>query len=320
MSMDDRPAALDAFLAAANLDEATVTAKTRAAIAPIEAKIRAAKAQERTELQTSARAQAAAQILTDAGLREAEGQHALAAYGRELADLILRLVDHEHAPTPNPPVDIRTDASIDRIPISRSVRYTVQGVPEVPDEYNETRTIAPRELTFTYRAVADSQLGRIHAYVKGWWMQDGAQVHAEAVGRHFHGDPAKWPERLAAEAQLFDPERPTTAGLREAASMIEARQERLDAEERADFGRLDHETVLQGAAVRDMAEHLRKQADQTQAKPWLSDSARIGHALIWSWTEAREGAFGDGYRAAQAEARAILTGERGEQYPVSTPS
>jgi hypothetical protein len=58
---------------------------------------------------------------------------------------------------------------------------------------------------------------------------------------------------------------------------------------------------------------LRRVAAETpgEAKPWLSDSARIGRALIWSWTDIGKGAFGEGYRAAQAEARALLEGQRG---------
>ncbi|MGX1909027.1 hypothetical protein ACWIID_09210 [Streptomyces phaeochromogenes] len=68
-------------------------------------------------------------------------------------------------------------------------------------------------------------------------------------------------ERAGAEARRLgapDPA-PTTRAtvLHEAANLIEARQDRLDAEERAEFDDLDHETVLQGVAVRDMAKHLR---------------------------------------------------------------
>ncbi|MGW0869919.1 hypothetical protein ACWD3Z_05435 [Streptomyces sp. NPDC002740] len=99
----------------------------------------------------------------------------------------------------------RATTSIDRVPLSQSVRYVVRGASEVPDEYNATRTIAPTEITFTYHPDPGGLLGRIHAYVKGWWMQDGARVHAEAVGRHFTGDPSNWPDWLAAEARLHDP-------------------------------------------------------------------------------------------------------------------
>jgi hypothetical protein len=52
-------------------------------------------------------------------------------------------------------------------------------------------------------------------------------------------------------------------------------------------------------------------ADETTPKPWQSDSARIGRTLIWSWSEIGKGAYGEGYRAAQAEARALLGGQRG---------
>jgi hypothetical protein len=200
MSMDDRPAALDALLAHVvdNLpDEEDTTARARALLAPIEAKVREAKAQERAKIRTAAQAEAADELRANAELRDAEGEIALAAYGRELADLIAPA-----AVTPQP--DDSTSA-IDRTPVTRSVTYIVRGMDEVPDEYNETRTLAPREITLTYRAAPDSALGRVHAYVKGWWMQDRARVQAESVGRHFTGDPSKWPEQLAAEARLHDP-------------------------------------------------------------------------------------------------------------------
>jgi hypothetical protein len=54
-----------------------------------------------------------------------------------------------------------------------------------------------------------------------------------------------------------------------------------------------------------------RNGDETAAKPWQSDSARIGRTLIWSWSEIGKGAYGEGYRAAQAEARALLGGQRG---------
>jgi hypothetical protein len=61
---------------------------------------------------------------------------------------------------------------------------------------------------------------------------------------------------------------------------------------------------------------LRRMADEAQdAKPWLTDSARIGRTLIWSWADVGKGAFREGYRAAQAEARALLGGERGTEAP-----
>lgn len=114
---------------------------------------------------------------------------------------------------------------IDRIPVARSVVYAVRGMPDVQDEYNATRTITPTEISLTYRAAEDSQLGRVHAYVKGWWMEDGARVPMDKpVGRHFWGrDFDGWPEWLAAEARLHDPDRvpaDRAAMLREEAALI----------------------------------------------------------------------------------------------------
>lgn len=58
-------------------------------------------------------------------------------------------------------------------------------------------------------------------------------------------------------------------------------------------------------------DRLRRMADETpQEAPWLSDSARIGRALIWSWSDNGKGERGEGYRAAQVEVRALLTGQR----------
>lgn len=102
---------------------------------------------------------------------------------------------------------------VDRIPLAHSVVYAVRGAPEVPDEYNAERTIAPHEITLTYRTSEDSQLGRVHAYVKGWWMQDDSRVPMDKpVGRHFWGRNFDgWPEWLAEEARLHDPERAAVA-------------------------------------------------------------------------------------------------------------
>lgn len=103
--------------------------------------------------------------------------------------------------------DTHNAPDIDRIPLAHSIVYAVRGAPEVADEYNATRTIKPTEISLTYRTTEDSQLGRVHAYVKGWWMQDGARVPMDKpVGRHFWGrDFEGWPEWLAEEARLHDP-------------------------------------------------------------------------------------------------------------------
>ncbi|MFE6284384.1 hypothetical protein [Streptomyces sp. NPDC057877] len=220
--MSERPAALDRLLGhiADNLpdDQDGITTPSekiaaleqastdRAAdlIAPIEAKVRAAKAQERADYREATLRIAAHHLRTtifrtvyeDTGQKAAEGV-------QRAADALLGMVGI------TPPEPDSSLADLTRIPVARSVRYIVRGAPEVPDEYNETRTIAPTELTLTYRATPDSHLGRVHAYVKGWWMQDGARVHAEAVGRYFTGDPTHWPAWLAAEARLHDPDSPS---------------------------------------------------------------------------------------------------------------
>jgi hypothetical protein len=67
------------------------------------------------------------------------------------------------------------------------------------------------------------------------------------------------------------------------------------------------------SAYATLANDISRMADEAQpAQPWLSDSARIGRTLIWTWTDCGKGAFGEGYRAAQVEARALLTGQRGD--------
>jgi hypothetical protein len=99
--------------------------------------------------------------------------------------------------------------AIDRIPIGHSVNYAVRGAPEIADEYNAERTIDPIEITLVYRSAPDSQLGRISAYIKGWWMQSGKRVPMDKpVGRWLYGGPEHWPAWLAEEARLHDPDVP----------------------------------------------------------------------------------------------------------------
>ncbi|ELP64171.1 hypothetical protein PV735_05450 [Streptomyces turgidiscabies] len=211
--MPERPAALDGLLGyvACNLpDEEDTTAKTRAAIAPLEQKIREARAQERAELRGATLAAASEHLRTtlfptvyeDAGQRTAEGV-------TRAASELLRMVSDPAIPTATWPSQQALDKATLDVPIAISIVYAVRGRPDVPDEYNETRTIRPREITLTYRAASDGQLGRIHAYVKGWWMQGDARVPMDSVGRHFTGDPAGWPKWLAAEARQHDPGQPS---------------------------------------------------------------------------------------------------------------
>ncbi|MFG2963552.1 hypothetical protein ACGFZS_09710 [Streptomyces sp. NPDC048288] len=207
MSMDDRPKHLDALLThvADNLpDEETESA--RAQLAPLAAKFREVQAQERAKLRGATLGAAAEhlrnvlfpKVYDDAGQRTAEGV-------TRAAGELQRLIADPAVPTITWPSQRALDEATFDVPISSSIRYAVRGRQDVPDEYNETRTIAPTEITLTYRAMPDSQLGRVHAYVKGWWMHNGARVHSEAVGRHFHGDLAGWPDWLADEARKHDP-------------------------------------------------------------------------------------------------------------------
>lgn len=82
---------------------------------------------------------------------------------------------------------------------------------------------------------------------------------------------------------------------------------------------LDLGTDAPWEAIHERVKDLRRVAAEEQpAETWLTDSARIGRALIWSWDDVGVGEFGQGYRAAQAEVRALLGGERGteQQRPV----
>ncbi|MFM9602712.1 hypothetical protein [Streptomyces turgidiscabies] len=105
--MSERPAALDGLLGyvAANLpNEEAATAKARAAIAPLEKAVLAAKTQERAELREATLVIAAHHLRTtlytavyeDAGQRAAEGV-------TRAADELLHLVADPHTPIVAPP-------------------------------------------------------------------------------------------------------------------------------------------------------------------------------------------------------------------------
>ncbi|WP_406418341.1 hypothetical protein [Streptomyces sp. NBC_01614] len=96
--------------------------------------------------------------------------------------------------------------AVDRIPIGRNITYAVRGMPPVPNAYGPG-FLVPTEVSLTYRATEDSQLGRFHAYVKGQWLRDGEVVPSgeKLPGQHYAGDPSGWPEWLAEEVRLHDP-------------------------------------------------------------------------------------------------------------------
>lgn len=94
-----------------------------------------------------------------------------------------------------------------RIPFAHSVHYAVRGLPEVPNQYG-IGVLAPSEITLTYRAAPDSQLGRVHAYVAGRIWVDGKELpllSGGLYGQHYDDGLDGWPEWLAEEARLHDP-------------------------------------------------------------------------------------------------------------------
>jgi hypothetical protein len=103
-----------------------------------------------------------------------------------------------------------TETAVDRIPLARSVRYAARGLPEVPNQYGPG-VLAPSEITLTYRAASDSQLGRVHAYVAGRIWVDGVEtplLPGGLYGQHYFDGLDGWPEWLAEEARLHDPDAP----------------------------------------------------------------------------------------------------------------
>ncbi|MFJ8153909.1 hypothetical protein [Streptomyces sp. NPDC094468] len=95
------------------------------------------------------------------------------------------------------------DLSIDRIPLGRSVRYAVRGLPDLPYQYGRG-VLVPTEITLTYRDAPDSQLGRVHAYVAGRIKVDGQEIPHANYGQHYDEGLSNWPECLTVEARLHD--------------------------------------------------------------------------------------------------------------------
>ena len=100
-----------------------------------------------------------------------------------------------------------TSQDPDRVPLSHSVRYAVRGLPEVPHRHYGRGVLVPSEITLTYRASPDSQLGRIHAYVAGRIHVDGTEIpHDGLYGQHYDEGLDDWPHWLTEEARLHDPD------------------------------------------------------------------------------------------------------------------
>lgn len=100
-------------------------------------------------------------------------------------------------------------AAVDRIPLTHSVRYVARGLPDVPNQYGQG-VLRPSEITLTYRAAPDSQLGRVHAYVAGRLWADGREIpllpSGGLYGQYYDDGLPNWPGWLAEEARLHDPE------------------------------------------------------------------------------------------------------------------
>ncbi|MDT0472983.1 hypothetical protein RM863_12700 [Streptomyces sp. DSM 41014] len=111
--------------------------------------------------------------------------------------------------------------AVDRIPLYHSVRYAVRGLPAVPTQYG-AGDLHPSEITLTYRAAPDSGLGRVHAYVAGRIWVDGVEtplLPGGLYGQHYFDGLDGWPEWLATEAQVHDPEAPPSADPTETARL-----------------------------------------------------------------------------------------------------
>jgi hypothetical protein len=67
--------------------------------------------------------------------------------------------------------------NIDRTPIAHNIVYAVQGAPEIAEEHCATRTIAPTQITLTYRFTTDSNSA------DGSWMNCHCDVADDMLKR-----------------------------------------------------------------------------------------------------------------------------------------
>ena len=99
----------------------------------------------------------------------------------------------------------KTETAVDRIPLTHSVHYVARGLPDLPYQHGPG-VLRPSEITLTYRAAPDSQLGRVHAYVAGRIHVDGQEIPHAPYGQHYDDGLDGWPAWLAEEARLHDPD------------------------------------------------------------------------------------------------------------------
>ncbi|MFB6675569.1 hypothetical protein ACFCWG_24725 [Streptomyces sp. NPDC056390] len=159
-----------------------------------------------------------------------------------------------------------------RIPIGRNITYAVRGMPDVPNQYGPGY-LAPTEISLTYRATEDSQLGRFHAYVKGHWLRDGEEVPTDEKlpGQHYNGDPANWPEWLAEEARLHDPDAAPSAPADQTAEIEHLRKERDGFRDQRNAVFATNEQLLAQVQESDQA-RLRAENDARAAKREAADA------------------------------------------------
>lgn len=100
---------------------------------------------------------------------------------------------------------------IDRTHLAHSVRYTVHGLPDLPNQYGPG-ILRPSEVTLTYWSAPDAQRSRVHAYVAGRIWVDGTELPllpGGLYGQHYDDGLDGWPDCLTEEARLHDPEHPS---------------------------------------------------------------------------------------------------------------
>lgn len=132
-------------------------------------------------------------------------------------------------------------------------RLTAIVAQEINDAPAETLIKAAMDDAFREKSAEILKVGT----AKGWSTWAAAYINPD-VDFVDTGMPAT--ETIVAELRRVD----RAANFREAAEAIEAEQAREERAERERFGYLDHETVLQGAAVRAKAGFLRRMADNTE--------------------------------------------------------
>lgn len=153
--------------------------------------------------------------------------------------------------------------AVDRIPLAHTVHYVARGLPEVPNQYG-AGVLAPSEITLTYRAAPDSQLGRVHAYVAGRLWVDGVEIpllSGGLYGQHYDGSDV-WPDWLTEEARLHDPEAAAVEPAADRASLAAGLRAAADEIAGIDFHPNARARSLDIAGG--LARRLRRMADEAQ--------------------------------------------------------